>query len=102
MGLKEGARRPILVNWVDNDGDDDSTAFIERVLATPEEEARLRQRLVTLTDRSVDGRRRSGAIDDLYVGPEQSVPAPFEDFWREIDLNPYIAAHEVRNGRSIA
>lgn len=63
---------------------------------------RLRQRLAELTDRSVDGRKRSGAIYDLYVGPEQSVPTPFEDFWRELDLNAYIAAHEARNRQSAA
>jgi hypothetical protein len=43
----------------------------------------------------------SGAIYDLYVGPE-SVPTPFEDFWRELDLNPYIGAHGARNRKSIA
>ena len=94
--------RPILVNWIYNDGDDGSNAFIERVLATPEEEARLRRRLLKLTDPSVDIRKRSGAIYDLYVGPEQSVPTPFEDFWRELDLNPYIAAHERRSRQSAA
>jgi len=102
MVQKEAVRRPILVNWVYNDGDDGSNAFIERVLATPEEEARLRRRLLELTDRSVDGRTRSGAVYDLYVGPEQSVPTPFEDVWLELDLNPYIAAHEARNRHSAA
>jgi len=96
------ARRPILVNWVYNDGDDGSNAFIERVLATPDEEERLRQRLLKLTDPSVESRTRSGAIYDLYVGPEQSVPTPCEDFWRELDQNPYIAAHETRNRQSAA
>ena len=102
MADKQAARHPILVNWIYNDGDDGSNAFIERVLATPDEEARLRRRLLELTDRSGDGRKRSGAIYDLYVGPEQSVPTPFEDFWRELDLNPYIAAHETRNRQSAA
>ena len=51
---------------------------------------------------SVDSRTRSGAIYDLYVGPEQSVPIPFEDFWLELDLNPYIAAHERRNRQPAA
>jgi len=102
MAHKQAARRPILVNWIYNDGDDGSSAFIERVLATPDEEARLRQRLLNLTDSSVDSRKRSGAIYDLYVGPEQSVPTPFEDFWRELDLNPYIAAHERRSRQSAA
>ena len=40
-------------------------------------------------------------LADLYVGPE-SVPTPFEDFWRELDLNPYIGAHEARNRKSVA
>ncbi len=102
MADKQAVRRPILVNWIYNDGDDGSNAFVERVLATPDEEARLRRRLLELTDRSGDGRKRSGAIYDLYVGPEQSVPTPFEDFWRELDLNPYIAAHETRNKQSAA
>ncbi|MEK6838540.1 MAG: hypothetical protein AABY08_02220 [Candidatus Thermoplasmatota archaeon] len=102
MAQKQSARRPILVNWVYNDGDDGSNAFIERILATPEEEERLRRRLLELTDPWVDGRKRSGAIYDLYVGPEQSVPTPFEDFWRELDLNPYIATHEARNRQSAA
>ncbi len=102
MAHKHAARRPILVNWVYNDGDSGSNAFIERVLATPDEEGRLRQRLLKLTDPSVDSRTRSGAIYDLYVGPEQSVATPFEDFWRELDLNPYIAAHETRDRQSAA
>ncbi|MGH7338860.1 MAG: hypothetical protein ACREKH_00055 [Candidatus Rokuibacteriota bacterium] len=85
MTEKHAPRRAILVNWVYNDGDDGSNAFIERVLATSEEEAHLRQRLFSLTDPSVDGRKRRGAIYDLYVGPEQSVPTPFEDFCRELD-----------------
>lgn len=102
MAHTQAARRPILVNWVYNDGADGSNAFIERVLATPEEEECLRQRLLKLIDLSVDSRKRSGPIYDLYVGPEQSVPTPFEDFWRELDLNPYIAAHEERNRQSAA
>src|SRR5437773_790077 len=102
MVHKQIARRPILVNWIYNDGDDGSNAFIERVLATPEEEERLRQRLLKLTDPSVESRRRSGAIYDLYVGQEQSVPTPFGDFWRELVLNPYIAAHERRSRQSAA
>jgi hypothetical protein len=102
MATKPAARRPILVNWIYNDGDHGSNAFIERVLATPDEGERLRQRLLRLTDPSVDSRTRSGAIYDLYVGPEQSVPTSFEDFWRELDLNPYIAAHETRNRQSAA
>ncbi len=101
MTVKPSARRPIMVSWVYNDGDDGSNAFIERVLATPDEEARLLQRLLKLTDPSVDSRKRSAAIYDLYVGPE-SVPTPFEDFWRELDLNPYIGAHEARNRKSVA
>lgn len=100
--MMQAVRRPILVNWIYNDGDDGSNAFIERVLATPEEEARLRRRLLKLTDPSVDGRERSGAIYDLYVGPEQSAPTPFEDFWGELDSNPYIAAHETGNRQSAA
>jgi len=102
MPQKPAARRPILVNWVDNDGDDGSNAFIERVLATPDEEARVRQRLLGLTDRSVESRARSGTIYDLYVGPEQTVPTPFEDFWRELDSNPYLAADEARNRQPAA
>ena len=102
MVHKQIARRPILVNWIYNDGDDGSSAFIERVLATTEEEERLRQRLLKLSDPSVDSRKRSGAIYDLYVGPEQSVATPFEDFWRELDSNPYIAAHEARTRPSAA
>ena len=102
MAHKHAARRPILVNWIYNDGDDGSSAFIERVLATPEEEERLRRRLLKLTDPSVDSRTRSAAIYDLYVGPEQSIPTPYEDFWRELDLNPYIAAHERRNRQPAA
>jgi hypothetical protein len=92
--MTQAARRPILVSWVYNDGDDGSNAFIERVLATPDEEERLRQRLLRLTDRSVDSRTRSGPIYDLYVGPEP-VPTPFAAFWHELDENPYIAAHEA-------
>src|SRR2546427_305142 len=102
MAHKQIAHRPILVNWIYNDGDDGSNAFIERVLATPEEKERLHMRLLTLTDPSVDSRKRGGAIYDLYVGPEQSVPTPFEDFWRELDSNPYIAAHERRSRQSAA
>ncbi len=102
MATTPATRCPILVNWVYNDGDRGSNAFIERVLATPDEEERLRQRLLKLTDPSVDSRTRSGAIYDLYVGPEQSVPTPFEDFWRELGLNPYIDAHETRNRQSPA
>jgi hypothetical protein len=102
MAHTQAAPRPILVNWIYNDGVDGSNAFIERVLATPEDEERLRQRLLKLTDPSVDSRKRSGAIYDLYVGPEQSVPTPFEDFWRELDSNPYIAAHEARTRPSAA
>lgn len=102
MATAPAARRPILVNWIYNDNDHGSNAFIERVLATPDEEEHLRQRLLKLTDPSVDSRPRSGAIYDLYVGPEQSVPTPFEDFWRELDLNPYIAAHERRNRQPAA
>ena len=102
MIQKQSACRPILVNWVYNDGVEGSNAFVERVRATPEEEERLLQRLLKLTDASVDSRKRSGAIYDLYVGPEQSVPTPFEDFWRELDLNPYIATHEARNRQSVA
>jgi len=98
----QAARRPILVSWVYNDGDHGSNAFIERILATPDEEALLRRRLITLTDPSVDSRTRSGAIYDLYVGPEQSVPTPFKDFWRELDMNPYVAAHEARIRQSAA
>src|SRR2546427_8427532 len=65
MVHKQIARRPILVDWIYNDGDDGSSAFIERVLATPEEEERLRRRLLKLTDPSVDSRTRSAAIYDL-------------------------------------
>jgi hypothetical protein len=99
--IQKHAMRPIVVSWVYNDGDDGSNGFVERVLATPEEEERLRRRLLKLTDRSGDSRARSGAIYDLYVGPEQ-VPTPFEDFWRELDLNPYIAVHERRNRQPAA
>lgn len=102
MATTPPARRPILVNWIYNDGDCGSNAFIERVLATPDEEERLRQRLLKLIDPSVDSGTRSGAIYDLYVGPEQSVPTSFEAFWRELDLNPYIAAHERRNRQPAA
>jgi hypothetical protein len=102
MADTQAVRRPILVNWIYNDGDNGSNAFIERVLATPDEETRLRRRLLELTDQSGDGRKRSGAIYDLYVGPEQSVATPFEDFWRELNLNPYIAEHETRNRQSAA
>ncbi len=102
MATRPAACRPILVNWIYNDGDHGSNAFIERVLATPDEEERLRERLLKLTDPSVDSCTRSGVIYDLYVGPEQSVPTPFEDFWRELDLNPYIAAHERRTRQPAA
>jgi len=102
MAHTQAPPRPILVNWIYNDGVDGSNAFIERVLAAPEEEERLRQRLLKLTDPSIDSRKRSGAIYDLYVGPEQSVPTPFKDFWRELDSNPYIAAHEARTRPSAA
>ena len=53
MAHTQAAPRPILVNWIYNDGDDGSNAFIERVLATPEEEERLRQRLLKLSDQSL-------------------------------------------------
>jgi len=69
MFENQPARRPILVSWVYNDGDDGSNAFVERILATPDEEARLRRRLITLTDPSVDSRTRSGPSTTSTSGP---------------------------------
>jgi hypothetical protein len=66
--------RPILVSWVYPDSNE---AFVERILATPEEEARLR--------RYLNIRRRNETIYDLYIGPEQSVPTPFEEFWYNLE-----------------
>jgi hypothetical protein len=75
MAHTQAAPRPILVNWIYNDGVDGSNAFIERVLARPEDEERLRQRLLKLTDPSVDSRKRGAAPSTTSMSARSS-PSP--------------------------
>jgi hypothetical protein len=78
--------RPLLVMWVYSSDSGESYGFSERVLATPDEEERLHERL----SKSVD----ADLIYDLYIGPEQATPTPFEEFWQNLDANPALYDEE--------
>jgi hypothetical protein len=66
-------RKPYLVCWAW--AQDDVGVFLERVTLTDEEKTDLEGRLQRLED--------GDDIADWYVGPEQEVPTPYNEFLKE-------------------
>jgi hypothetical protein len=78
-------RKPYLVSWVW--AENGSGAFVERVALSDAEYHDLNRRL----DRLVEG----GDIVDVYLGPEQEVPTPYEEFLQRNEFLTVVVGSEV-------
>lgn len=76
-----------MVSWV---WSDDDGVFEEVVDCRPFEAEALRARLMRLED--------GGAIESVYVGPEQETPIAFAQFWKNLTSMVSISEEEQELG----